>query len=98
MLVKFKQLVCKHNYKPWANIYGDIINNFNGDRTILLCPKCCKRKYIKEFIEAPLNANNLFNYLALEKQKDPFSDSYLDSIIKNKDQYQDLFENSHLYS
>lgn len=93
-MIKFKQTICEHEYKPWANIYGDLINDFNGDRTILLCSKCLKRKYIKEYIEAPLNANNLFNYLALEKQKDPFSDDYLEGIVQNKNQYKELFENS----
>lgn len=90
-MVKFKQVFCKHDYKPWANIYGDIIADFNHNRTILLCTKCKKRKFIKEFVEAPLNADSLYKYIALNKKKDPFADEDLKYIIKDKNLYEEYF-------
>lgn len=87
---KSKQLFCKHNYQPWANIYGDLINDLNS-RTVLLCPKCKKRKFIKEYIEAPINYNCFFNYCALHRAKSSLADSYMDHVFKDKKQFVELF-------
>jgi len=38
----FKKLFCKHEYKTNTNLYGDIINHFNGARSIQVCIKCNK--------------------------------------------------------
>lgn len=55
-----KQLVCKHDYFPWANVHGDLINDFNC-RTVLLCRKCYKRKMIKPYISAPYSYNYILH-------------------------------------
>lgn len=34
---------------------------------MLYCPKCGKRKYIKDYIEAPLNFNAIWNYISCLK-------------------------------
>ena len=47
-----KQITCSHNYVPWANIYGDLIEDFDGSRTVLMCTKCHKRLFINEYIDA----------------------------------------------
>ena len=54
---KIKQLFCKHDYAIFANIHGDLVNYFNA-RTVLLCKKCSKRKFIRYYIKAPVNYNN----------------------------------------
>lgn len=56
---KLKQIFCKHDYKPVANIYGDLSLNYNNSRTVVRCCKCHKLKYIQEYIEAPLDFNKI---------------------------------------
>lgn len=85
MLLKYrlKQLFCKHDYRLWANVYGDLINEMNC-RTVMLCPRCGKRKYVGEYIEAPCNFNSIIGLL---------SDYTLpvNSVIKNEDQFLSIF-------
>lgn len=88
---KIKYLFCKHNYKPWANVHGDFINWMNC-RTVLICTKCGKRKFIKDYIEAPLNYNNMFNYIALKREgRDDLAESYFKYIIKDEKLFLELF-------
>jgi len=60
--MSLKQLFCKHNYKPWANVHGDAINDL-GFRTVLYCTKCKKFKYVSEFIPAPIDYGYAMGYL-----------------------------------
>lgn len=89
--MKIKPLFCKHDYKVWANIYGDLILDFKGARTVLMCPKCNKRKYIKAYMEAPLNYNHFMEYCAMQKSGDPLAEDYLENVFKNKEQYLKTF-------
>lgn len=53
-----KQVFCKHkNIDIFANIYGDLINDFDGARTVYVCKDCGKRFYKKEYKLAPFNYN-----------------------------------------
>lgn len=52
----FCRIFCRHVYKPWANVYGDLINVLNC-RTVMQCPKCGKRVLKKEYLRAPINYN-----------------------------------------
>lgn len=92
---KSKQIFCKHNYKVWANIYGDMRNDLNAS-TVLYCPKCGKRKYIKEYIEAPIDYNMFFAYIHTYKSKNPTTQHFaeniiLPSIIKNRELFNKTF-------
>lgn len=66
-----KQITCSHNYVPWANIYGDLIEDFDGSRTVLMCTKCHKRLFINEYIDAPLNYNKILHCIQLIRDKSP---------------------------
>lgn len=44
-----KSLFCKHNYKFMSNIYGDLINLFNGSRSVWKCTKCGKLQLRKDY-------------------------------------------------
>lgn len=85
---RLKQLICKHDYKLFANIYGDLINDFDA-RTIYLCEKCGKRKFVKEFIEAPVNYNHFLYDCAQYKKTGEMVIS--PETIKNTEQYNKLF-------
>lgn len=61
---KVKQIFCKHDYKPWANIGNTKVDNYN---TVLLCTKCYKRKYIKEYIKSPYSFDDVIYLLNLLK-------------------------------
>ena len=89
-----KQLFCKHNYLPYANIYGDFIHWMDGDRTVLLCPKCGKRKYIKEYINAPLSYNALMNYIWYAKWRGEkkAKELFAEDIFKDVEMYLRLFK------
>lgn len=92
---RIKQLFCKHDYAPWANIFGDFIHVFDGARTVLICRKCGKRKYIKEFINAPLNYNCMFDYIVLTSEGTEkackLAESYKEDIFRDKELYVRLF-------
>ena len=92
---RLKQVFCKHDYKVWANVYGDLRNSLNAS-TVLYCTKCGKRKYIKEYIEAPVDYNMFFTYVELKLSKDPAQQQLADnlfysSIIKDKDLFNKTF-------
>lgn len=77
------QCKCKHEYKPWANIYGDLIDEFKA-RTVYLCPKCFKRRFGKEYIDAPLNYNKVLIW-AREKQLDnPLAEDLILETVQDK--------------
>lgn len=84
----FKQLFCRHRYQLFANIYGDLVNDFNA-RTVFLCTKCHKRKYIKKYIEAPVNYNLFLHDCVAYKETGVFQLS--PNTIKDKKQYDELF-------
>ena len=62
--MSLKQLFCKHDYYPWANIYGDVATEL-GCRTVAICRKCGKRKYLRELYPAPLNYNAVVEFWSL---------------------------------
>ena len=83
---KLKQLFCKHDYRLWANVYGDLQEDLKC-KTIFLCPKCGKRKFIDEFIEAPCNYNEIAHYIS-----DPLNISVLyNKVVKNEEQFISIF-------
>lgn len=81
----FKNLFCKHDYKPWANVYGDLINDVNA-RTVMQCTKCGKRVFKKEYIRAPIDYNNFMEWAYYMKMfKKTNNEEYerrADSLIK----------------
>lgn len=83
---------CKHEYLPLANTHGDWINHTKF-RTVLRCKKCGKLKYVKEYIEAPLNYGALWNYYALRDSfgKDVAYSLVKDYIFKDKEQFMHLW-------
>ena len=90
---KRKQKYCRHEYRPWANIYGDLINDFDS-RTIMMCPKCGKRMFIGPYIEAPINYNSFLEFAARFFKFENFDSLWEQTgqyIIKNKKQYLELF-------
>ena len=93
--LRSKQIFCHHNYKVWANIYGDMRNDLKA-KTVLYCPKCGKRKYIKEYIEAPIDYNMFFAYMHTYNSKNPTTRHFAEniirpSIIKNRDLFNKTF-------
>jgi hypothetical protein len=50
----FTRLFHKHDYIPFSNIHGDLINHLNG-RTVMKCFKCGKEKLIKKYIAVRRN-------------------------------------------
>lgn len=88
-----KQTFCKHDFKPWANIYGDLINCFNGERTVYLCRKCNKRKYSRHYVKAPLNYNNFLELYTKTFNNNllPNSDKVLQSVLQDRELFNDLF-------
>lgn len=65
---RFKQLFCKHEYIPLANIHGDLAVELNFKRTVLVCKKCYKRKYIEEYIPAPYSYAHILKACSLLKE------------------------------
>ena len=90
-----KQNFCRHDFKPWANIYGDLINAFDGDRTVCLCTKCKKRKWSKNYIKAPLNYNKVLELTTKSFNRNMyyFDQQSLDSVIQDKDLFNELYDN-----
>ena len=89
-----RQCFCKHDYKPWANIYGDLINTFDGDRTVFLCKKCKKHIFSKEYVEAPLNYNAILELASTSifgNSIISIDDSKLDNVVKNKELFEDFY-------
>jgi hypothetical protein len=93
--LKFKKILCKHTYKPIANIYGELKEDFNGC-TVLSCTKCHKLKYVKDYIEAPFNYNMILLY-KLHKNNGTLTDelksALLNNICKNNKEYIDMISN-----
>jgi len=63
-----KQLFCKHEYVPFANIHDDLAVEMNFKRTVLICKKCHKRKYISNYIPAPYSYTQILKVCALLKE------------------------------
>ena len=89
--MQIKKCFCRHDYKVWANIYGDLTADFKGARTVMLCTKCNKRKYIKDYIEAPVNYNHFIDYCAIKKSESDVADDYLENVFKDKKKYIEMF-------
>ena len=64
-----KQKFCKHDYKLFANIYGDLRNDFDNCTTLLICNKCGKRLYTRKYKEACVDYNKLLEYIYLTNDK-----------------------------
>ena len=86
---KLKRIFCRHNYQLFANIYGDLVHDFDA-RTVYICKKCGKRKYVKDYIEAPLNYNNFLQDCANYRQTGILQVSA--NTFKNIEQYEKLFD------
>jgi hypothetical protein len=95
--LKIKQALCKHSYKPWANIFPPLSDspNFDNCRTVFMCKKCNKRLYSKNFIEAAINFNLVVNWLHVATS-DPNNSETLakleKNMILNKDKYKDFYD------
>lgn len=78
----------RHKWFPWANIYGKSAKIMKA-QTVLMCSVCGKRKFIKEFIEAPIDYNVVMDFcaLALSKGVHEAFEFTKDKIIKNQSQY-----------
>ena len=93
---RFKQLICKHHYRPWANLTGECATIFEA-QTVYLCPKCYKRKFKKEYIEAPLDYNQILYYISVEKSceddiiKKVLLEGVKESIVKDENLYLKYF-------
>lgn len=84
---------CKHDYQPWANVHGDLINDMNC-RTVFLCKNCGKRKFVGDYIPAPLNYSAVLEFCYLDKKlgdSDAAYETVKDRLIKNKKQFLELF-------
>lgn len=55
-----KELFCKHEYETVTNLYGDLINHFDGARSIKMCPKCGKFIYLKKLDPNCKKVNEIF--------------------------------------
>ena len=88
----FKQLICKHDYIPLANIYGDMIHA-TGCRTVIICKKCGKIKFVKDFIDAPLVYNAIceFTYFKKVAGEEVAWNRVKDYIFKDINQFIFLF-------
>lgn len=82
------QVFCRHNYVLFANIYGDLINDLNA-RTIYICKKCGKRKFEKDYKEAPVNYNKFLQDCATYKKTGDLNIS--SDTIRDTKQYKELF-------
>ncbi len=85
---KSEQLFCSHDYQLFANVYGDLVHDLNA-RTVLICKKCGKRKYIKNYIEAPINYNNFLRDCARYKKTGVLM--IFPETVKNQKQYDEIF-------
>ncbi len=85
---KIKQLCCKHDYKLFANVYGDLVNDLNA-RTVYICKKCGKRRFDWKYREAPINYNRFLQDCAAYKKTGNLDIS--SGTIKNNKQYKELF-------
>lgn len=81
------QLFCKHNYTLFANIYGDLINDLDA-RTVYICKKCGKRRFGREYVEAPINYNLFLRDCATYKKTGNLDIS--SDTIKDSKQYKEL--------
>ena len=54
----------EHDYQPWANVHGDLINDMNC-RTVLVCRNCGKRKFVGDYIPAPLNYSAVLDTITI---------------------------------
>lgn len=85
---RVRQLFCKHDYTLFANIYGDLINDFDA-RTVYICRKCGRRKFDKEYVEAPVNYNSFLQDCANYRKTGTLNISK--RTIRDKEQYEKLF-------
>ena len=45
LIYQINQLFCKHEYETITNLYGDIINQSGGNRSVVKCIWCEKLKF-----------------------------------------------------
>lgn len=85
---KLERIFCRHNYQLFANIYGDLVHDLNA-RTVYICKKCGKRKYVKSYVEAPISYNG-FLYDCVQYKKTGIL-NISPETIKNREQYNSIF-------
>ena len=86
--MKLKQLFCRHDYVPWANIEYPLSNLCKAN-TVLICKKCGKKKFIKKLIPAPMDYAAILDFYRMCFYTLP-SDA-LDKCIKNIVKDRELF-------
>ena len=72
----------------------DMRNGFFYIRTVLLCRNCGKRKFVRDYIPAPLNYSAVLEFCYLDKKLGDSTAAYeavKDRLIKNKKQFLELF-------
>ena len=91
-LMRVKKLFCKHDYIPFANLYGDLINSL-GCRTVFWCKKCGKMKFSEEFVPAPVNYNLIVYYMHLQDvmPEEEAWDKVFPDIFSNVRQFKELY-------
>lgn len=47
----------KHQFEPWANIYGDVINDMNA-RGVMKCKFCNRLKFVPELLPVTKSYND----------------------------------------
>lgn len=82
--------MCDHDFRLWANPSGSSDVDFS---TVYYCSRCGERKYVQEFIPAPLDYDYIGLYIQYAKAgaSKAFLDALLSQIIKDEDLYTDIW-------
>lgn len=90
--MNIKKIFCKHDYVPWANTHGDWIN-WTNFRTVMMCTKCGKRNYLKNYIPAPCDYGAVMNWVLCARYDEiELADSLFGKdIVKDKELFSMLF-------
>ena len=93
--MRIKKLFCKHDYIPFANLYGDLINSL-GYRTVFWCKKCGKMRFSEELVPAPVNYNYIVYYLHLQSvlPEEEAWNKVFPHIFSNVNQFKELYINN----
>ena len=82
MLNFLNKLFCNHEYEFIKNVYGDGINHFNGNRSIVKCRKCGKYKSDWKYIGSKY-INNLITRI---------NDSEIENISDKYHTFKELYD------
>ena len=90
--MKLKQLFCRHDYVPWANIESPISELCHA-KTVLLCKKCGKKKFIKKQLPAPMDYGAIleFYHMCFFIPPEDAIDKCITNIIKDKELFVKYF-------